>query len=445
MKPFILVLLFCIFCLTGFGQTPSETILAIAGESFTIRAADLPDEPRRIYLDLANLVANQRKLMLQEQVDEVLLEIEAEQRKVSVDDLIRTEIEAKVADPAEDQIRAVFDANRASIGTKTIAEVKPQIISFLRREPRQKIFSEYLHLLGTRYKVSMVRDVSRSDLKSNDVLAEVGNRRITLADFDARNQPKLADYEGDLYDHLLAALRQVVFTRLLTVDARAEGLAESDIVARELTNKMVEFSDAEQERLQNAMEDRMFAKYNVRFLLEEPVPFVQNISADDDPAEGPADAAVTIVMFSDFQCPACASVHPLLKIIIAEFGAGKIRFIKRDFPLVNLHQNAFRAAVAANAANAQGKFFEYVEILYQNQNSLDDESLKKYASNLGLNLRQFELDLENEKYTAEVSKDLADGKSYGVNSTPTIFINGVKVRILSAESFRKAIQRALQN
>jgi protein-disulfide isomerase len=148
-------------------------------------------------------------------------------------------------------------------------------------------------------------------------------------------------------------------------------------------------------------------------------------------------------MFADFQCPACSRTHPILQKVLAEF-PGKVRFVARDFPLENIHENAFRSAVAAGAANAQGKFFEYGELLYKNQEALDDASLKKYAAQAGLNMRQFELDFSSEKTAAEVRKDMNDAESYGVTGTPTIFINGVMVRQLSEESFRNAIREALK-
>ena len=91
-----------------------------------------------------------------------------------------------------------------------------------------------------------------------------------------------------------------------------------------------------------------------------------------------------------------------------EFGES-VRFVVRDFPLTQIHENAFQAALAANAAHAQGKFFEYTEILYRNQEALDTASLKKYAADAGLNPKQFELDLASEKNAAEVRKDVADG------------------------------------
>ncbi len=122
---------------------------------------------------------------------------------------------------------------------------------------------------------------------------------------------------------------------------------------------------------------------------------------------------------------------------------GKIRFVVRDFPLESVHENAWRAALAAGAANAQGKFFEYTEILYTHQDALDDASLKKYAAELGLNAKQFELDFNSEKTAAEVRKDIADGEAYGINGTPTIFVNGIRVRNMSINGFRDAIDKAL--
>jgi protein-disulfide isomerase len=148
-------------------------------------------------------------------------------------------------------------------------------------------------------------------------------------------------------------------------------------------------------------------------------------------------------MFSDFQCSHCAAAHPVLKTVMAEY-ADKIRFVVRNYPLESVHENAFRAAIAAQAANAQGKFFEYLELLYNNQEKLDVESLKKYAAQVGLNQKQFDLDLGSEKFAAVVRRDLQDGTNYGVASTPTVYVNGVKVRSTSPQGFRRAIERALK-
>ena len=129
---------------------------------------------------------------------------------------------------------------------------------------------------------------------------------------------------------------------------------------------------------------------------------VQNISVDDDPARGEANAPVTIVEFTDFQCPACAAMHPVLEEVLKSYG-NKVRFVVRDFPL-NQHECARKAAEAANAANAQGKFFEYIALLFKNQKALDVPSLKKYASELGLDRARFDAALDRGVYAAEVQE-----------------------------------------
>jgi len=120
----------------------------------------------------------------------------------------------------------------------------------------------------------------------------------------------------------------------------------------------------------------------------------------------------------------------------------RVRFVIRDFPL-SMHENARKAAEAANAAHAQGKFFEYIALLFKRQKALDVPSLKKYATELGLNRAAFDAALDRGTFAAEVRHDISDGEMYGVNSTPTIFVNGVMLRTLSAEALKSAIDQAL--
>lgn len=133
-------------------------------------------------------------------------------------------------------------------------------------------------------------------------------------------------------------------------------------------------------------------------------------------------------------------MHPVLEEVLKSYG-NKVRFVVRDFPL-NQHEWARKAAEAANAANAQGKFFEYIAVLFKNQKALDVPSLKKYASDLGLDRARFDAALDRGVYAAEVEKDVSDGEMYGVGSTPTIFINGVQLKVLSADGLKQAIDAA---
>lgn len=429
-----------LFSFYSFSQTGNQVLATADGFKFT--PADFPADIEKAFNSYPEQLAETRRNLLDEQISETLIAAEAGERNLSTEKLLEIEVAQKVADPNEEQIKNIYQANRDSIGDKTLEEVRHQIVAFLRREPQQKAYTELLTRLKAKFKVIVGKDVNAPGLKNTDVLATVGAKKITVADFDARNRIKLSDFEGNFYDQVRDQLEEVVFNSLVVKEARTQDLTASEFIAREITDKLTDFSDQERRQLEKALTSRLFNKYHVKVLYREPEPFVQQISTDDDPSRGNPNAPVTVVMFSDFQCPACSAVHPVLKKVMAEFG-DKIRFVVRDFPLENVHENAFRAALAANAANVQGKFFDYAEILYENQDDLGDASLKKFAAQLGLNIEQFELDLGNEKFADEIRKDIADGKRYGVTGTPTIFINGVKVRRLSEESFRKSIERAL--
>ncbi len=142
-----------------------------------------------------------------------------------------------------------------------------------------------------------------------------------------------------------------------------------------------------------------------------------------DHVVGPPNAPVTFVEYGDYECPYCGMAHPVVKQIIRQLGDG-LRFAFRHFPLTRVHPHAERAAEAAEAAGAQGKFWQMHNLLFENQDALEDEDLLAYASALGLDLRRFALELENGVHTAKVRADFLSGVRSGVNGTPTFFING---------------------
>lgn len=438
------ITLFCcllIFTFTSFAQKSGEILATANGQKFT--AKDLSPEASEVFESLPKTIGELRNSLLEQQIAETLFETEAAARKLTVEKLIETEVTNKVAAPTEKEIQAVYDANRNDVGSKTIEDIRPQIVAFLRREPEQKALAEYLSNLKVKYKVASGKDINAPNLKPFDVLATINGKTISVGSFEAKNKLRLYEFQADIYDQIQKLLEQTVYENLIAAEAKTQNIEVNDLIAREITDKLRDYSEEERRQLQTALEKRLFQKYNTKFLLKIPAPVVQNISTENQPSQGKQTAPVTVVMFTDFQCPACSAVHPVLKKVLAEYG-DKSRFVVRDFPLVNIHENAFRAALAANAANAQGKFFEYVELLYKNQNALDKDSLEKYAADLGLNQKQFDLDLSSEKYAAAVKKDMTDGKTYGISGTPTIYVNGIRVRELSAEDFRKAIDRALK-
>ncbi len=174
------------------------------------------------------------------------------------------------------------------------------------------------------------------------------------------------------------------------------------------------------------------------------LPAVVDVSVDDDPARGPEDAAVTIIEFSDFQCPYCGRFfQQTLPQLMAQYG-DRVRFVYRDFPLDQIHPNARNAAIAAECADDQGKFWEYHDVLFSNQQALGVADLKRYAEQLGLDVAAFSQCLDSQKYNDEVNADLRDGLQAGVTGTPTFFINGRRVvGAQPLQTFQTLIDQAL--
>jgi protein-disulfide isomerase len=176
----------------------------------------------------------------------------------------------------------------------------------------------------------------------------------------------------------------------------------------------------------------------------EPTVGPVDVSVDDDPAKGPEDAPVTIIEFSDFQCAYCARFYAETLPQILENYGDRVRFVYRDFPLTSIHAHALKAAEAAECADDQGSFWEYHDLLFQNQSALDLDSLKGYAASLNLDTAAFNECLDSGKYTDEVRNDVQDGLAAGVQGTPAFFING---RLLAGAQpypvFEGAIEAAL--
>ena len=145
------------------------------------------------------------------------------------------------------------------------------------------------------------------------------------------------------------------------------------------------------------------------------------------PAKGNTnDPLVTIVEWSDFECPFCGRVNPTIKEVMDKY-AGKVQFQFRNQPL-SFHKNAMPAAKAALAAHKQGKFWPMHDKLFENQRALQPTDLEGYAKAVGLNVAKFKADMESPEIDAQIKKDMEDGTKYGARGTPTLFVNGVPVR-----------------
>jgi protein-disulfide isomerase len=172
-----------------------------------------------------------------------------------------------------------------------------------------------------------------------------------------------------------------------------------------------------------------------------PIESVRNLDLAHSPARGPAGAPVTIIEFSDLQCPFCRqAIQPLSELIDEE--DGRVRWVFKNFPLP-FHRDADLAHRAALAAAAQGKFWEMHDLIFQNQAAITRDDLVQYARRLGLDLARFQGDLESDAVRAAIRADIEEGQRLNVDGTPTFFVNGIRVAGLrSAAELRQIVEYA---
>ncbi len=206
----------------------------------------------------------------------------------------------------------------------------------------------------------------------------------------------------------------------------------------------------------SAVEAKAPAPQPVRAPTQPSAPQTFQVSLDDDPFKGNANAPVTVVEFSDFQCPFCSRFYTQTLPALQEnyIDTGKIKLVYKDLPLDNLHPNARPAHIAAECADEQGKFWEYHDVLFENQaqwsrlSSTDLSSqLNQYATSMGLESASFDSCLSSPSMADEVNADFLQAASYGATGTPTFFIGNEKdgfIKLVGAQPYA-VFQRMIDN
>ncbi|WP_394678429.1 DsbA family protein [uncultured Sphingobacterium sp.] len=144
-----------------------------------------------------------------------------------------------------------------------------------------------------------------------------------------------------------------------------------------------------------------------------------------DHVQGNLDADLVIVEYGDYQCPYCGAAYPVLKKLLKKFSR-EVKFVFRNFPLSEMHEYALSAAIAAEAASLQDKFWEMHDAIYENQENVDDLYLFKLAEKIGLNMEKFKSDIQKEELNDRVDADFQGGVISGVNGTPSFYVNAKK-------------------
>lgn len=279
------------------------------------------------------------------------------------------------------------------------------------------------------------------------VVATVGTRTITLAEVEQAIALPLYQVEEQRTRLLHEAINHLIDEELLSAEAARLGIPVPDLIERagesEAVAKLADLpgpvyfakqpshkptlppaghTPEEVSRIRQALLVQLRRQTRIQVHLPLPKLPLLNVSADDDPWTGTAQAPVTIIEFSDFECPYCRRAVPILKELLEKY-PGKLKLVYRDFPGPN-HQQALSAAEAAQCAAEQDRFWEYHDALFTQHASGSGWNYSTLAENLGLRQVPFDVCMKEHRYRQEVLKDLQDGLKIGVTSTPTFFING---------------------
>jgi protein-disulfide isomerase len=450
----------------------------------TISASDIEDQVgaivlrdpdpylRAFYADRDKEIKDSRQRALEARVNSLLIAAEAKKRGKTRDEIIEAEINSRIANPTDSEIQAAYDANRDQIGNANLESVRAELINYIRNERSQELYAALIRRLKMTNAVSKNADVNAPNLAAGTVLAAVNGEPLRVDTINERTRAYVYKLEMRIYATRKGVLDRRINDLLIVAEANKRKVGPEDIVRTEISDKITAptedaitrvyeankanvktdlagaraaivtyLQQQQQEKLELALAEKLRAGARVQVLLKEPEPPVLNVGLAGGATRGDPNAAVTVIEFTDFQCSACGAMYPIVEDALKSYG-NRVRFVIRNFPLTSVHPNAFRAAQAAEAAKVQGKFWEYIDIMFKNQTALDAESLKKYATQVGLDRKRFDAELDAGKYDNVIGRDMEDGETYGIESTPTFFINGVVLTEYSAEGVRRAIDKA---
>jgi protein-disulfide isomerase len=308
----------------------------------------------------------------------------------------------------------------------------------------------------------------------DQVVATYNGGKITSAELEKEVRPQIADLENKMFQARKQTLEQMAMERIVKSEATKAGLSEQDWIKKKIDETPVTPPTEAQERqfydrlksggqippeaTFESLKDRISQalinqqrqgqmqkviadlQKQANLKLDLPQPRIQ--VAAEGPARGPKDAPVTIVEFSDFECPYCGAAHDTVEQVMNTY-AGKVRLVYRQFPL-SFHPHAAKAAEASLCAADQGKFWEYHDVLFKNQKKLEPTDLKAHATEVGMDGQKFGQCLESGDKKKAVDADQQAGLAAGVGGTPAFFINGIFLNgAQPIDEFKKVIDGEL--
>lgn len=301
---------------------------------------------------------------------------------------------------------------------------------------------------------------TQNKASTDDTLGSIDGEPVRRGDLRPKLTQQLKDIENEALQrqlHLLwVGVEDIMGDKLIAREAQKRGISVDDLLEVEVNSKASPPTDEEvrnffdanrymikvsydaaspflreklltdkREEQRRALIDRLRKDADIRYTLDVPPLPRYKVDAGKNPELGPRDATVTLVEFSDFQCPYCAQARRMIARLV-ELYPKSLRVVFRDFPLAQ-HNNAKGAAEAAFCANEQSKFWAYHDILFENANALEVADLKRYAKDAELNMSDFEKCLSSDRPKTALAEDERAADNFGVQGTPAIFINGMKL------------------
>ncbi|HEX8145882.1 MAG TPA: thioredoxin domain-containing protein [Pyrinomonadaceae bacterium] len=454
--------------------SPLPDVLATVDGVSVTRQEIAPAVQKRV-AELQQQVVEARRRELDLQINSALLEAEAKRRGVSAEKLLEAEVVSKAQEPTEADAQKFYDLNKSRIDGE-FKDLKDDIVSYLRDVRRREVaakFSDALRASAQLKRLAAEATPPKTEAERARVLASVNGREITSADVEESLRPLVFGVQEQVYRLRAQEVELKVNDLLLGAAARRRGVTPKALLEAEVFSKVPAVTEADAQKFyaenrsridgdfaqrkeqivqylregaerkaQTDFAARLRAGAQVRTFLVAPAAPVYKIATDGQPSKGNPSAAVTVVEFTDYQCPSCAAAQASFERIMAEYG-DRVRLVVRDYPLAQ-HADSHKAAEAAEAAREQGKYWEYVTLLYQNQSALQADKLREYASRVGLDRAKFDAALDSGRFADSVRRDLRDGERAGVNGTPCVFVNGVRVERATYEQLKAAIDAALK-
>ena len=306
--------------------------------------------------------------------------------------------------------------------------------------------------------------------KAEKPVAVAGDEAFYEKDFLPQIQSQLNDLRKQEYELKRQALETAISKKLVRAEAKKRGVSEEELLRTEVDSKVAKPTQAErdqamadrmlgttlanamggqfdkdlqQDKLEQARQEyleRLWEQAGVKIYL---LPATVEVGYDPARVRGNPDAKITMIEFSDFQCPFCLQAYSTVKSILKKYG-GKVKLAYRDLPLLPIRPGTPGSAEASRCAGEQGKYWEYHDLLFENQDEIGEEAFSAHAESLKLDVERFQTCLQSGKFKPQIQEDFQEGIRLGIKGTPAFFINGVMVSGAQPQSeFEEIIEAEL--